>query len=569
MSARLPGLVLVGVLSLTGAGALAQAEAERRLDAAIERLRGALGPDMRLEIGRRQVDPVTGRAVLSDVVLSDAENRLTVPEVHLSDVSETRIGRAELLRSAYRGPNGGTGEVGRILVAGMPVQGKALDIANLAFEAVEVEGARLDDPTRGAMRLGRLEVRDWRPDGIGTGALEGFEFRATGDAQVARLGRVALEQVTLPMAGQDFDPVAFRAARIAVEGAELREQAQGVAVVLGRFSLQDWMPGRPVALAVEGLQVASPAGSAGAVEVSLGKLEASGVDAPRTLEAVMTGVQVPDPFPGTPQRVLLEGLDGAWEGQPVVSLARLLTEGGLENGVARGGMLAEGLRIMPPRGKADWLEALGYSEIAGGLEMRGSAPRAGGRLEVAPFRLAWEQAATLTVAAQVDGMPGVPAEGTAVDPDATAMQLAAAQLAGLTLSLRDHGLLGRVLAQQARAQRVPEARLREQWAQMALAMPLPGEAQPQRGPARRGAAAPPAGPPAKGKGGAPEAGQAASGPDPIPPMREALAAFIRQPGTLEITLRPPRPIPFAELNALSGSGAAEAVQRLGLTIVAR
>uniref|UniRef100_UPI0022EB0AF8 hypothetical protein n=1 Tax=Falsiroseomonas oryzae TaxID=2766473 RepID=UPI0022EB0AF8 len=158
--------------------------------------------------------------------------------------------------------------------------------------------------------------------------------------------------------------------------------------------------------------------------------------------------------------------------------------------------------------------------------------------------------ATLNLAAQVDGIPAAPPEGSAVDPDATAAQFAAARLAGLTLSLRDHGLLGRMVASQARQQRIPEARLREQWAQMALAMPIPGAPPP----ARRGAQ-----PPAKD----------AAAADPFAPMRQALASFIRQPGTLEITLNPPKPLAFAEMGGFAGGNPAEALQRLGLTVVAR
>ena len=90
------GLAFAGAITLTAAGALAQAEAERRLDAAIERLRSAIGPEARITIGRREVDPVTGRARLTDVVLSDPETRTTIAEILLNELSDTRLGRAEL-----------------------------------------------------------------------------------------------------------------------------------------------------------------------------------------------------------------------------------------------------------------------------------------------------------------------------------------------------------------------------------------------------------------------------------------------------------------------------------------
>ena len=115
------------------------------------------------------------------------------------------------------------------------------------------------------------------------------------------------------------------------------------------------------------------------------------------------------------------------------------------------------------------------------------------------------------------------------------LALAGSRLAGLTLTLRDQGLMGRVIAQQARQQRIPPARLREQWAQMALALPLPG--------------------------GSPTA-------DPYLPVRQALAAFIRQPGTLEIALRPKAPVPLVELPLALADPAGTAL-RLGLTATAR
>jgi hypothetical protein len=113
MRPRLPAIALSGLLLLGTAGALAQAEAERRLDAAIERLRGALGPEARIEIGGRRLDPVTGRATLTDIVIQRGEDRIAIPEAILSDLSETRIGRAELRGITERGADGTVAEPAR------------------------------------------------------------------------------------------------------------------------------------------------------------------------------------------------------------------------------------------------------------------------------------------------------------------------------------------------------------------------------------------------------------------------------------------------------------------------
>lgn len=554
MRTRLPGLAVAGIVLVAGAGALAQAEAERRLDAAIAQLRAALPPAATLTIGARRVDPVTGRATLADVVLVHGADRYAVAELILTDVSDTRIGRAEALRPSHRAADQGAMDAARILVAGLPLPaaGRPFDLATLAVEALEVEALAGQAPGRGSIRLDRLSLRDARRESLGAGTLEGLDFTGPGsDAQVFRLGRVALEGLVLPLAGDSFDPLAFRAARLAIERMQVRDPAQNVTFALGRLALQDWLPGRATALAVEGLQVSTPAAALGRLEFGLARFDAAGIDAAGTLAAVMQGVQIPDPLPGTPQRVQFDGVDATLDGQRVFTLGRLLTEGAMEGGLARGALVAERLQIIPPRAQAGVLEGLGYREVAGGIEIRGSAPRAGGRLEIAPLRIGWDNAATLDATAQIDGLPGTPAPGAPIDPDATVAQLAAARLAGLTLSLRDHGLLGRFYAQQARERRVPEGRVREEWAQIALRFAPPG--QP---PGRRGA--PPAG-----------AKDAPAAADPLAPMREAVARFMRQPGTLEVTLRPTKPLAFADIGALAALQPAEAVRLLGLSIVAR
>jgi hypothetical protein len=292
--------------------------------------------------------------------------------------------------------------------------------------------------------------------------------------------------------------------------------------------------------------------------------------------------------------VLLSGLNAAMDGTPVVALNSFVTEAALENGILSAAILLDGLRVTPLRGQADWLEALGYREIAGGNELRATQPRAGGRLEIEPWRIALEQAGTLTLSLRAEEMPPTPPAGATLDPDQVMAGLMRAQLGGMTLTYRDQGLFGRVLSMQARQQRIPEQRLREQWAQMALAMPIPGagperpaqpprgRAQPTRPPAPQAAAPAPATP--QGTGGkakigmgpapapAPAAGPAPAatdGGDPFPAMRQAIAAFIRQPGTLEIALRPAQPVPFADMAGMAGTPPGQTAQRLGLSVTHR
>jgi hypothetical protein len=542
MRPRLPApalaLALSGLLLLGTAGALAQAEAERRLDAAIERLRGALGPEARIEIGRRSLDPVTGRATLTDIVIQRGGDRIAIPEAILSELSETRIGRAELRGVSERGADGTAAETGRVLLSGLalPPAGQPMTAVAIAFDSLGVEEIRgAADGVK--IAVARLAVRDWRELGLGAVVLEGVHYQAA-DGEAFRLGRIALDSVALPFDGTDVAPARFRAGRIALEGVALQAPDQGGDASLEKLELRDWAPGRLATLGLEGLRGAGQVPELGAATFTLARADLSGIDAAGTVEALLAGRQPPDPQPGQPQRLLLEGFESQAEGRPLLALGRLLNEWTLDGGIAAATLRLDAFRLTLPRGEAAVLEALGYREIAGGVETRASLPRTGGRLEIDPLRIAWDQAATLSLTAQLDGVPPLSEAGEAVEQDAISLALAESRLAGLTLTLRDQGLMGRVIAQQARDQRIPPARLREQWAQMALALPVPGGA--------------------RGKGSV----------DPFLPFREALAAFIRQPGTLEIALRPKAPVPVAELPMALADPAGTA-QRLGLTATAR
>lgn len=547
MRMRLIPFLLGGVVLAGGAGALAEAEAERRLDAAIAQLRAALGPEARLEIGGRRLDPVSGRATLADVALIRGADRITIPEVLLSEIGEGRIGRAELRRVSQRG-GAGTSDTDRLVLTGLaiPAPGTPLTAEALAFDTAEADNARIAEADN-KLVVARLRLEGWRSRSVRAGTLEGLEFVQAGPGQAAgdslRLRRLVLADLALPPVGTDLDLAAFRAGRIALEGLEGRQGGTNVSFGLGRVELRDWLPGRPTALVVEDLHATGPAQQLGQVEFRLGRVELSGLDGAGTLAAIQGNRQVPDPVEGTPQRLSFEGLRAKAEGQPLLALGRLVSESRLERGTLSGRLAMEGFRLTLPRGQAAWLQALGYREIAGSLEIAGEAPRAGGRLAIDPVRIAWDQAATLTLAGWLDGMPPTPEAGAPIDQDATLAAWAAMRLGGLTLTLRDHGLLGRALAQQARAQRIPEARLREQWARL----PLTGAAPLLR----RGTAPRPA-----------------SAPDPLLPLGEALAAFIRQPGTLEIALRPPQPLSLGELGEMSVDPDA-GLQRLGLTAQAR
>jgi hypothetical protein len=565
MRHRLATLAFAGsfsaVMALAGAGALAQAEAERQLDAALERLRASFGPEARLTTGLRQVDPVTGRARLGDLAITAPGESLSAAELLLSDVTATRLGRAEaraLILVTRKDGQEDRFELARLVLGGMslPPPGQPFSTATFELGQLDAEGLRGAGGS-GTLAAGRISAEGYGPGVLGAGRIEGLEFRdgAKGGTSF-RLGRLAVQSLVMPALDKpDPDPREVSVQSLTLEAGELRDPAKDVDLAIGRFALRDWVRGRTTDIALEGVRIGAPFGQLGAGTIRIGRMAAQGIDAATSLAAAMDGLQVPDPVPGTPQTVTLEGLVAESGGQQVFALGRMLMDASMDTaGLATGGLLLQGMRITLPAGTSDWLDQLGYREIAGGSELRGNVRREGGVLDIEPFRLAWDQAATLTLRAGLSNMP-MPKPGEPRDNDAYLAQLMQGQLRSLTLGLRDQGLLGRVLAQQARQQRVPEAQLREQYAQMALGMPIPGASPRGRAPA------------APARKGAPAA--AAPQADPFQSVREALAHFIRQPGELDIMLRPARPVSFADWQTLSAQGPTEAARRLGLSAMAR
>ncbi|MBU8537806.1 hypothetical protein [Falsiroseomonas tokyonensis] len=557
--------VFTGALALAGAGALAQAEAERQLDAALERLRAAFGPEARLAVGSREVDPVTGRARLGDLTITAPRERIAVTELVVQDVTATRLGRAEA-RSVLLVTNIGASEdrfeAARLVLGGMslPAEGARLDPATFELGTLELEALR-GTSSEGSLTLARATAQGYGPGVLGAATVEGLDFQGGGKAANAfSLGRAAVQSMVLPpLDGSMPDVRQFSVQSMTLEGARLRDPDKQVDVTIGRFALRDWVPGRLTDAALEGVQVAAPFGAMGPGNLRMGRVALQGIDMATSVAAVMEEKQVPDPVPGTPQRIVVEGLSAEAGGQPVFALGRTALEASMDpGGLAMTSMDLQGLRIVPPAGSAGWLEGLGYREITGGSALRATGRREGGMMEVDPFTLTWDQAATLGLSANLTGVP-LPQPGEPTESEAYMAQFMQARLHGLTLTLRDHGLVGRLIAQQARNQRVPEDRLREQLAQMALAMPVPGEAPP----ARPGTA------PAPARKGAPAAAAPAPQADPFLPVRQALASFIRQPRELEFTLRPPQPISLQEMSEISGAGPAETARRLGLGAVAR
>jgi hypothetical protein len=552
MRARLPLLVLTGGLALAGAHALAQAEAERQLDLAIERLKEALGPDTQLTFGRREVDPVSGRARLTDVVLRESDSRMTIAEVLLQELSERRVGRAEARDARLVLDKGDRFELGRIVVAGLPLppRGQRPEWQTFELGELEAERFRAVDGDARSMGFERLSLAGYQPGALARVALEGASFQeTTGDRVRMQVARLAGEGLRLPLPDMAPDPRAFAASRVALEDFRMAGAKPELEMGVARIALQDWVPGRLTSLAVEGIAVTTEFGPMGRGQVRIARMAASGLDAAGVVAAHMEGKQPPDPVPGTPQRIAIEDIAVTAGNQSLFSLARIAIDAAMAapDAAVTGGLVIEGLRAALHDEIRQPLEELGYREIAGGAEIRAEALRAGGRVAIQPFRIGWDQAGALALAARFDRLP-LPPPGATLDPQAQLAEYAAARLIGLTLSWEEAGLFERALAMLARQQRTTPEKLREQWVQMALQMPVPGDAPPPRG--QRGRPAPQA---------------KDAGADAFAPLRQAVAAFIRNPRRLEITLAPPAPVAFADMAAFAGTPPAELVRRLGFS----
>jgi hypothetical protein len=265
-------------------------------------------------------------------------------------------------------------------------------------------------------------------------------------------------------------------------------------------------------------------------------MEMAGLDSVGLINALTTRGSAPEPQPDIFQRFLAEGLSLTQAGRDLAAIGRIASSGLSDStGLSTGSLTVEDLRVALPEGAAAPLAAMGYGKIRGDADGDGLAQGDAAFLSMA-IRL--QDAASLAISTHAVGLPD-PAQlrGTS---DETLAALLQARLARFTITLTDKGLLDRAASWLGEQRGQPAARLREEWAQMAQTLPLPGAPLPRRG--------------------------AAAANDPFAPMRAAITAFLRAGGTLELAMRPPAPIPLAELGLLAAMPPATLVARTGLTV---
>jgi hypothetical protein len=554
-------------------GAYAQAEAERQLDAAIARARAALGPDDALEWRERSVDPVTGTARLMGVTWRRGGSRLTAEEVTLQGLQDTRIGAATLRavrleKAAPANPVPGAtkdgtppavtkdatppgGDAGAITVARLSLNGLLLptraggapgvDWATAAVEGAVAETVVLDMAGKGHVEAARLSLAGYAPGAAGEAVVEGLSFAeppASGQTRI-RLGRARLAGAVLPRPGQDLDPWALAADSAVMEDLEVVVPREDVQFRLGRVQVDGWGEGRLTSAALGDLRLSGTADKSGPFQLALGRLGFSGIAARDIAHAFATEVNPPQSRPGQEQSADLEGLSLSLDNAPLMTIGAIRARNNWDSASPNteiGTVAVEGIVLdIPAAYGGDWLDGLGYKQIRARLDNAARLGRQDGRLVADPLALQAEAMGTLGFTMDLRGLE-MPVPGQPATKAEDVMALAAKwQVAAFTVRYTDDSLLRRVVAQQAAASRTTEARLREQYAQMVLTTPIPGGGKDSPAVTR---------------------------------IRQAWASFARNPGTIEMAVRPPQPVPMMDFLSFSSLPPSDVVRQLNITATA-
>ncbi|MBI0534569.1 hypothetical protein D9599_03165 [Roseomonas sp. KE2513] len=544
-------LLLASCLALPVAlGALAQAEGERQFDAAVARLRAGMGPDGTIEWASRSIDPVTGRVRLQGVTLRHGTERLTAEDATLENLATDRVGSAVLNKVRVEAPGAaGTKDpmvatAARVTFSALVLPaiagGPAVDWSAAAAEAATLEAVRVETPGVAEAELGRLQLSGYAPGSLREATAEGFTFtdRTDGVTRV-QVGRARLAGATVPRVGQPFDPWALAADAALIEGAEMSSEKDQVAFRLGRTQFDGWGEGRLSSMSMEGLAVGGDASGSGRFEAQVGRVAFAGVAVRDIAYAMANNLNPPQGAPGQDQSGSIEGINFTLGGDQVLRIGAirgLNTWDSNAPGTEVGQMAVENLALdLPDEFGGEMLDTLGFKVIQGALGVDTRLTRKEGHLVVDPFFIQADGMGRLGLTMDIRGFD-VPVPGTPSTDDPFAM-IANWSAAGMSLRYTDQGLLRTLIAKQAADSNVPERQLRDSYAQMALRTPLPG--------AGRGREAP-----------------------GVTRVREAFASFARDLGTIELTIRPPKPVPFLQAVGFVGMPPDQAVRELGLTATA-
>lgn len=292
---------------------------------------------------------------------------------------------------------------------------------------------------------------------------------------------------------------------------------------VGLVALEGWRAGSPGAVRLEGLDVRLPAGQpADRVQVAQASLE--GLDLAALLGSLMRDETPELPSTGR-QAKRLEGLVVSREGRPLGGIGRLVIEN--ESGPdssqrARLQLHDAAIEAVPEL--AEVFTALRLPRLSLELVVEASFAPAARRLAVPALAFGVRELGALGLAAVIEGVE----PGTV--PSAEAIRLVEGRL-----RYADQSLYARAVADQARRERIPEARVRQQHAQMIGAALTDARADPA-----------------------------------LDALRNTLLRFVRgEVREVEIALRPREPLLLGAVPQALAAGPAELVRLLGLSVSAR
>ncbi len=409
--------------------------------------------------------------------------------------------------------------------------------------ALRYAAAEVTDPASGAVRLrevvleradGRMAIATLDLDGLtGTGVAEATARDVVvtdpdDPAGALRIDSLRIARLALRAPGQAPTPDAVSLGALHIEGLSLEGEG---AVAIATLSLEDYGTGRPARVALEGLELRRPGGGGpgGPVErVSLGRLALRGLDLAATA-AALAG-EAPPPRPEGAWSLEAEALSLGGAERRLGGLEALQMTGEAPPGGAAetGRLTLRGIQVEPFPGLDAWLQRFGYAALIGDLTAETRYDRAAGRLEVTALSLAGRDIGALGLTLVLDGVTMEALEARDLDSP---------RLVAFGLRYLDQSLYGRYVRQEAQRTRQTEPQIRQRLAQQAgAALAVPG-----RDP---GAAA-------------------------IAPIRAAIQRFLRgEAREIEITARPPEPVPLLDMTGLLG-GPVEAQRLLGLSATAR
>lgn len=365
-----------------------------------------------------------------------------------------------------------------------------------------------------------LFITGQREDGVQQAELRNLVATEQGGPRVT-IAQARVDGLTLPRPvtrGQRLMPDAVSVDRFSLQG--LRVESDTI-VTIASLAVEDYGPGRPTRLRLENLAGEKQGGGSGADAFALARLAISGVDIATIATQLQAGGR-PGPIPGRLE-ALAETFTVSERGRVLGGADSLRIESETDATLAGTARLAlRGLRLDGVPQLQEFLTRLGYQALIGDITMEGGYQPQSGRLTVPSFVIAAPGFGSISLAMDMDGV-----ERNA--PPETLM--AQMRLLAMAIRYRDEGLLPRALRMQAAQQRVNESQLREQIIGMANAV---------------------------------IGGPAAAA------LREPIERFVRgQAQELEISARPPQPVPLTALSGQPPRNAEEAQRRYGLTASAR